>query len=242
MQLPAGEHEHALDVRLFAGSPGCREHRASARLDVHHAHRPPRDHDASAVAAVSATAEWSGRTPRAPARARAPRSAERLPSARAAREVLGPLRFTGRCRLARRLRPRRMRVVVERTLVRARPPRRARPIAARGAGCGRSRSGTCGDGLFTSRAARRATGAPAPAAPAPTRRARLDLRLTRVRTRDVRALCTVLPAGVSRAGRPLELETRLRLRDGARCTGGSPCASAGAACATARTSSPGSDP
>ena len=43
--------------------------------------------------------------------------------------------------------------------------------------------------------------------------ARIDLRLANVRTRDIRALCTVLPAGVSRAGRPLELETRLRLRD-----------------------------
>jgi hypothetical protein len=45
-------------------------------------------------------------------------------------------------------------------------------------------------------------------------RTRLHLRLTRVRIRDVRALCTVLPAGVSLEGRPLELETRLRLRDG----------------------------
>ena len=43
--------------------------------------------------------------------------------------------------------------------------------------------------------------------------AQVDLRLANVRTRDIRALCTVLPAGVSRAGRPLELETRLRLRD-----------------------------
>jgi hypothetical protein len=45
--------------------------------------------------------------------------------------------------------------------------------------------------------------------------ARLDLRLTRVRTRDIRSLCRVLPARVSAASRPLELETRLRLRDGA---------------------------
>jgi hypothetical protein len=43
--------------------------------------------------------------------------------------------------------------------------------------------------------------------------ARLDLRLTRVRIRDIRGLCAVLPARISRAGRPLELETRLRLRD-----------------------------
>jgi hypothetical protein len=43
--------------------------------------------------------------------------------------------------------------------------------------------------------------------------ARVDLRLTRVRIRDIRALCAVLPARISRAGRPLELETRLRLRD-----------------------------
>ena len=40
------------------------------------------------------------------------------------------------------------------------------------------------------------------------------LRLSGVHTRDMRALCAVLPAGVSRAGRPLELETRLRLRNG----------------------------
>ena len=42
--------------------------------------------------------------------------------------------------------------------------------------------------------------------------ARLDLQLT-ARTRDVRALCSVLPASVSLDGRPLELETRLQLRD-----------------------------
>ena len=33
------------------------------------------------------------------------------------------------------------------------------------------------------------------------------------RVRDIRALCTMLPARVSLAGRPLELETRLLLRD-----------------------------
>jgi hypothetical protein len=45
-------------------------------------------------------------------------------------------------------------------------------------------------------------------------RTRLRLRLTRVRIRDVRALCTVLPAGAGLDGRPLDLETRLRLSDG----------------------------
>jgi hypothetical protein len=46
-------------------------------------------------------------------------------------------------------------------------------------------------------------------------RTRVDLRLSRVHTRDIRALCGVLPAALGRAGRPLELQTRLRLRDGA---------------------------
>ena len=35
--------------------------------------------------------------------------------------------------------------------------------------------------------------------------ARLDLQLAGVRIRDIRALCTMLPAKVSLAGRPLEL-------------------------------------
>jgi hypothetical protein len=132
--------------------------------------------------------------------------------ARAARNVLGPLRFTGRVFFARGLRMRRMRVSVDRMLfehgrreelARSGSGRRLRPFALR-----RVR-----DGVFTSR--RRG----GPRVRLHLRRldvrggARLDLRLTRVRTRDIRALCTVLPASVSRAGRPLELETRLRLSD-----------------------------
>jgi hypothetical protein len=133
--------------------------------------------------------------------------------ARRSRELLGPLRFTGRVPLASRLRLRRMRVVVDRTLfehgrreqlARSRSGRRLRPFALR----------HVRGGLFT--AARRGR----PRVRLHLRRvgarrgARLDLRLSRVRTRDIRALCTVLPASVSADGRPLELETRLRLRDG----------------------------
>ena len=132
----------------------------------------------------------------------------------ASRNVLGPLRFTGRVFFSRGLRLRRTRVVVARTLfehghreelARTGSGRRLRPFALR-----RVR-----DGVFT--LDRR----DAPRVRLRVRRldvrgaAQLDLRLTRVRTRDIRALCTVLPASVSRAGRPLELETGLRLRDGA---------------------------
>ena len=45
MQLPAREREHRVDVRVFAGNPGCREHRRLAWLGLHDAHRPPRDHE-----------------------------------------------------------------------------------------------------------------------------------------------------------------------------------------------------
>jgi hypothetical protein len=135
-------------------------------------------------------------------------------SARAARKVLDPLRFTGRVALARGLRVRRARVVVERALfehgrreelARTRSGRRLRPFALR----------HLRGGLFASR--RR--GGPRVRLrlrqPDGRASARVGLRLTRVRTQDIRALCTVLPARVSLAGRPLELETRLRLRDGA---------------------------
>ena len=133
-------------------------------------------------------------------------------SALASREVLGPLRFTGRVFFSRGVRLRRMRLVVARTLfehgrreelARSRSGRRLRPFALR----------QVRPGVFTSR--RRG----GPRVRLHLRRldqrgaAQLDLRLTRVRTRDIRALCTVLPASVHRAGRPLELETRLRLRD-----------------------------
>ena len=146
--------------------------------------------------------------------ARAARSAQATASARASRNVLGPLRFTGRVFFSRGLRPRRMRVVVARTLfehgrreelARSGSGRPLRPFALR----------EVRDGSFTSR--RRG----APRVRLRLRRpdaragARLDLRLTRVRTRDIRALCAVLPARIHPAGRPLELETRLRLRDGA---------------------------
>ena len=133
-------------------------------------------------------------------------------SAQAERNVLGPLRFRGRVYFSRGLRLRRMRVSVQRTLfehgrreelARSGSGRRLQPFALR-----RVRAG-----LFTS--ARRGR----PGVRLRLRRldvrggARLDLRLSRVRTRDIRALCTVLPASVSLDGRPLELETRLRLRD-----------------------------
>ena len=125
------------------------------------------------------------RAARAGSDARATQLRARVPGQRA---MLGPLRFTGRVRLARRLRLRRMRVVVERTLfehgrreefARSGSGRRLRPFTLR----------HVRHGLFTSRA-RRASGAPASAASAPTRRGQVDLRLTRVRTRDIRALCT----------------------------------------------------
>jgi FG-GAP-like repeat len=133
--------------------------------------------------------------------------------ARAARDRLGPLRFRGRVSVPRGLRLRRARVVVARTLyehgrreelARSGSGRRLRPFAlehVRG-------------GLFTARRRgalrvrlqlRRLDAGAA---------ARVDLRLTRARIRDIRPLCTVLPASVHLVGRPLELETRLRLRDG----------------------------
>ena len=140
------------------------------------------------------------------------RAAQAGASARAAREVLAPLRFTGRVSLSRGVRLRRMRVGVDRLLfehgrreelARSSSGRRLRPFALRHVRAG----------LFTSR--RR--GGPRVRLrlrPLDARgRARLDLTLSRVRTRDVRALCTVHPAGVHRPGRPLELETRLRVRD-----------------------------
>jgi hypothetical protein len=130
----------------------------------------------------------------------------------AAREVLAPLRFTGRVSLSRGVRLRRMRVVVDRMLfehgrreelARSASGHRLRPFALSHVWAG----------LFTFR--RR--GAPRVRLrlrPLDVRgRARLDLTLSRVRTRDVRALCTVLLASVHLAGRPLELETRLRVRD-----------------------------
>jgi hypothetical protein len=134
-------------------------------------------------------------------------------SAQAARNVLAPLRFTGRVFSPRGLRLRRMRVSVQRTLfehgrreelARSRSGRRLRRFALRRVRAGlftSGRRGRPGVRLRVRRLAERGG-------------ARLDLRLTRVRTRDIRALCTVLPASISRAGRPLELETRLRLRDG----------------------------
>jgi hypothetical protein len=146
---------------------------------------------------------------RASSSARAARAGSSGPRAR---DRLGPLRSSGRLFLGRRLRLRRMRVVVDRTvfehgrreeLGRATRTRRLRPFALR----------HVRGGLFTSR---RRGGA---RVRLQLRRvdarggARFALRLTSVRIRDIRALCGVLPAGVNRAGRPLELETRLRLRD-----------------------------
>jgi hypothetical protein len=141
------------------------------------------------------------------------RAAGVVSSARVPRTVLGPLRFAGHVSLGRGVRLRRMHVVVERTLfehgrreelARSRWERRPRPPALRhvrgGLFTSAGRSGTARVRLKLLRLNRGGT-------------MHLDLRLTQVRIRDVRALCTVMPAGVSRAGRPLELETRLRLRD-----------------------------
>ena len=132
--------------------------------------------------------------------------------ARAARDRLGPLRFRGRVGVPRGLRLRRARVVVARTLfehgrreelARSGSGRRLRPFAlehVRGGLFAARRRGAARVRLQLRRLDARAA-------------TRFDLRLTRVHIRDIRALCAVLPAGVSRAGRPLELETRLRLRD-----------------------------
>ena len=141
------------------------------------------------------------------------RAARAGSTARAPRDHLGPLRFSGRLFLSRGLRLSRAAVVVERTLfeygrreelARSGSGGRLRPFALRHVRAG----------LFAS------AGRDRPSVRLNLRRmdsrggARLDLRLARVRVRDIRALCAVLPARVSRDGRPLELETRLRLRDG----------------------------
>ena len=140
-------------------------------------------------------------------------TSRRKASAAAPRSTLGPLRFAGRVLVSRRLHLQRLRVVVDRTLfehgrreelARSTSGRRLRPFALRHGP----------HGIFTAR------GRSGPRVRLRLRRvgttgnAHLALRLSGVRTRDVRALCTVLPAGVSQAGRPLELETRLQLSDG----------------------------
>ena len=128
--------------------------------------------------------------------------------------MLTPLRFTGRVTVGRRLRLRRMHVEVERTLF-----EHGRHVELARSGAGRQLQPFAlrhvRGGLFT--ASRRG----AVQVRLQLRRlkgtlgsAQIDLRLTRLRTSDLRALCAVLPAGVSRAGRPLEPETRVRLRDG----------------------------
>jgi hypothetical protein len=152
-----------------------------------------------------------GAVPATPGPARAS-AAQADSSARGSREVLGPLRFTGRTFTAPALRLGRARVVVERTLfehgrgeelARTRSGRRLKPFALKRVAPGEFTSRKRGEPGVRLRLRRLdARG-----------RARLDLRLSRVRIRDIRALCTVLPARVSQAGRPLELETRLRLRD-----------------------------
>ena len=167
-----GNPNTALDVtavrwesRLPRASAPTRLAGRSRRTPAH-----PVTYASSAVGAVSATAG----VVRAHAARAGSTHAPRAPSdcQRAAqRAMLGPLRFTGRVALSRGLRPRRMRVVVERTLfehgrreelARSGSGRRLRPFALR----------HVRDGLFTSRAARRASGAPASAASAPTRAAR----------------------------------------------------------------------
>ena len=130
----------------------------------------------------------------------------------AARTRLGRLRFAGRLFLPPKLRLTRLRVGVERILFDDAHRKelalsglrsRLRPVTVRDARAG----------VFTSRARSR------PSVRLSLRRldahgtVRLDLQLAGVRIRDIRALCTMLPAKVSLAGRPLELETRLLLRD-----------------------------
>ena len=161
------------------------------------------------VAARATRAVVQARAARVRASAQAARGGS---GARAARDRLGPLRFKGRVSVPRGLRLRRARVVVARTLfehgrreelARSGSGRRLRPFAlehVRGGLFTARRRGTVRARLQLRRLDARAA-------------ARVDLRLTRVRIRDIRALCAVLPAGISSAGRPLELETRLRLRD-----------------------------
>ena len=210
LQLRAGERRNAVEVRVLAGGPEGLEHRRRlGRMDVRHADRNPDVFGnswgaARAVPGVVTAGTVAGAS-----------AVRRAASARAPRSVLGPLRFAGRMVVSRGLRLRRMRVVVERTLfehgrreelARSSSGRRLRPFALRHGAAG----------IFTAAGPRgprvRLRLRSARARPAG---AQVALRLARVRTRDVRALCTVLPAGVSRAGRPLELETRLRLSDGA---------------------------
>jgi hypothetical protein len=146
------------------------------------------------------------------------RAARAGSSATRRRDTLGPLRFAGRTRVPRTLRLRRLQVTVDRTLyehgrreelARSRSGRRLRPFTLRRTGAA----------TFVSR------GRAVPRVTLALRRrdarggAQMDLRLTQVHTRDVRALCAVLPARIGRAARRLELETRLRLRDGARTSG-----------------------
>ncbi len=134
-------------------------------------------------------------------------------SARAPRTALGPMRFAGRAFVGNGVRLRRARVVVERMLfehgrreelARPRSGRKLRPFALRHVRGGRFVAERRDPRV---RLRLRRLGAQG--------RVHVDLRLSRVRVRDVRALCTVTPAAIGRAGRPLELETRLHLRDGA---------------------------
>ncbi len=155
---------------------------------------------AGAVRATAATAGWSACRAGRCAPGRRPRGARPAAVHRPDRALRG-------------VHARRMRVVVDRTLfehgrreelARSGAARRLRPFALR----------HVGGGVFVSR--RR--GGPRVRLrlrPLDGRgHARLQPTVSRVRIRDVRALCTLLPATVGRAGRPLELETRLRVRDG----------------------------
>ena len=118
-------------------------------------------------------------------------------SARAARNLLAPLRFRGRVFFPRGLRLRRMRVSVQRTLfehgrreelARSGSGRRLRPFALRRVRAGVFTSGRRGGPRVRLVCGVRGAGRRA-AWPTPDRGP----------TRDIRALCTILPASVSRA-------------------------------------------
>jgi hypothetical protein len=143
-------------------------------------------------------------------------AAQRRVTAPTPRIRLGPLRLRGRTQIPRKLRQgRRTRVIVVRTLfehgrraelARGRSGRKLKPFALK-----RVRAG-----VFASRERGKPRVRLTFGRTDARRRTRVDLQLDRVRIRDIRRLCGVLPAAVSRTGPPLELETRVRLRNGSR--------------------------
>ena len=191
---------------MFAGRPDRHEHRRRlAGLDFHHETGDPVSYPGNVSGAVRATPAVvraraaraaRARAPRRPARARAQRAtcSLRCGSTVGCRSRVGcgcggcASSSSGRCS----------------STVAA----KSSPDPAPGAGCGRSRSGTC-----AAACSRRAA-----------RRPRVRLQLRRLDARAARTARPAphpgphprhprplrgLPASISRAGRPLELETRL---------------------------------